>query len=427
MAEVSLGERACLAVFGGEGLVILDAATGEHVHTYVFRLNPRNVEGATPIVMGERVLVSSGYEQGIALVDFSGDEPVEVWRNRSLRTKMAGCTLWDGNLYGFDGSMLKCVDLQGNELWRVRGLGFGALSVADGRLLVTTSDGELIVADASPEGFHEAARQTAVDEDGMFWTGPVLANGLIYVRGSHGALACLDHRTAGTALAEAADATELPEPAALRRRHLAATGIARQPVTGLRMTGEFDIDSLGLIDCDAVWESGAGGLLHVRIYNPQFDMTFERFFDGELGWKKDSRSSLALIEGWELDELRASSGHRVLIDPLAGGSATTVGQELFRGTLCHRVDIELAPERTRQVYFAVDTGLVVGRSGSNESTVVFGDWREVDGRRLPFRRHVFDAELGQESRWQFDEVAFDEPDPGLFAIPTELLESPDEE
>jgi hypothetical protein len=424
VAEITVSGRACLAVFGGEGLVLIDAATGEHVTTYVFRETPRNVEGATPIVMGERVLISSGYEQGIALVDFSGGEPDVVWRNRTLRTKMDGGTLWGEHLYGFDGSMLKCIDLEGNELWRKRGLGFGALTVADGRLLVTTSDGELLVATATPEEYREEHRRPVVADGGMFWTGPVLANGCIYLRGSHGNLACLDHRggqVAGVAAAGEADG-ELPAPAELRRRHLAASGLAAHPVTGIRMIGEFDIDSLGLIDCEGLWESAAGGLWHTRIYNDAFKMTIERYFDGELGWEAHPRRGNSLIEGGALDELRATGGHRSLFDPLAGGTAETVAREVFHGVPCYRVDIALAPERSRQVYFAVDSGLLVGRAGTNEATAVFADWREVDDRRLPYVRREFDAETAEESRWQFSEITFVEPDVGIFEIPEELLE-----
>src|SRR5690606_12598217 len=138
----------------------------------------RNVEGATPIVLGTRVFVSSAYDQGGALVEFGGEAPELVWRTRLMRNKMAGCTLFDGHLYGFDESMLKCLDLDGNERWRQRGLGQGALCVADGRLLLTTSKGELVVARATPDGFREESRRAVID-GGVFWSAPLLANGLV--------------------------------------------------------------------------------------------------------------------------------------------------------------------------------------------------------------------------------------------------------
>ena len=58
-APMTLGDRECLVSFGHVGVAILDAATGEEVRMWVFRETERNVEGATPIVMGTRVLVSS--------------------------------------------------------------------------------------------------------------------------------------------------------------------------------------------------------------------------------------------------------------------------------------------------------------------------------------------------------------------------------
>ena len=103
--------------------------------------------------------------------------------------------LYDGHLYGFDEAMLKCIDLDGEEQWRVRGLGKGSVAVAGGRLIVLSSKGELIIAEADPEEFRELSRKKVLD-GGEYWTTPVLLDGLIYCRNSEGDLVCLDHRPA---------------------------------------------------------------------------------------------------------------------------------------------------------------------------------------------------------------------------------------
>ena len=82
---ITLGERRCLVVFGGEGVCVVDEADGSHVAKQTFRKHPRNVEGSTPVVMGTRVFVSTAYEQGGLLVDFAGEEPEVVWRTRAMR------------------------------------------------------------------------------------------------------------------------------------------------------------------------------------------------------------------------------------------------------------------------------------------------------------------------------------------------------
>jgi outer membrane protein assembly factor BamB len=65
--------------------------------------------------------------------------------------------------------------------------------IADGKLLIASEEGELVVAEADPSGFKELARRTAV-QPGIAWTVPVLANGIIYVRNHAGELVALDHR-----------------------------------------------------------------------------------------------------------------------------------------------------------------------------------------------------------------------------------------
>jgi len=424
IAPLTLGERDCLAVFGGLGLAVIDAGTGEHVHTYAFRRGQRNVEGATPIVLGERVVISSAYEQGIALIDFSGDEPREIWRNRTLRTKMAGATLFDGHLYGFDESMLKCIDLEGNEKWRVRGLGHGAHTVADGRLLVTTSDGELIVAPATPDGFVEASR-TQVAQDGVFWTGPVLANGFIYFRGSHGDLVCLDHRAseagAPAATKELAHDGPLPEPQALVRQHLAKCNLAAAPSDDLRMSGILNNDSLGLAGVEVVWETSASGHWHANIFIPPYNANIDRYFDGERAWEVSFRGN-KLMEADELNELRRTNGFRMIFEPLPERPAQTVGRELFRGTDAFRVDVQLGEGQVRSVYFDAQTGLVAGRTSPKEATVVLGDWREVGDVLLPHHRTLFDPKSGEESRWRFETVEFASIDREQFELPEDLAE-----
>lgn len=183
--------KALLAVFAGDGLAVLDRNGGGELFTQPWKTQ-YDVNAMTPIVVGERIFVSSGYNHGCCVVEL-GAKPKVVWESKVMRSHMAGPTYADGHLYGFDESELKCVDLDGKERWGERGLGKGALTVADGKLLVMSSKGELVVAEASPEGFHELSRAKVLD-GGVYWTKPVLANGLVYCRNSLGDVVCRDHR-----------------------------------------------------------------------------------------------------------------------------------------------------------------------------------------------------------------------------------------
>jgi outer membrane protein assembly factor BamB len=181
-----------LAVFTGSGLALLRAADGGELALTPWKTK-YDVNAMTPIVLGQRVFISSGYDRGCALVDLSGAEPKIVWESKEMRNQMSGSVHWEGHLYGFDDKVLKCIDLAGEEQWRERGLGQGALSIAGGRLIVMSEDGELLIAPAKPDGFEELARKKVFD-GGICWTVPVLANGIVYARNQAGELAALDHR-----------------------------------------------------------------------------------------------------------------------------------------------------------------------------------------------------------------------------------------
>lgn len=156
------------------------------------------LNAADPIVIGENVFVSSGYNKGGALLKMTDKEPADVWRNRNMRNQMNSCVLLDGFLYGIDGdtttkSLLKCVELKTGEVrWTHEGVGMGALLAAAGKLIVLSESGELLVAPASPEKFEPTARAKVLD--GKCWTVPVLANGRIYCRNAQGDLVCVDVR-----------------------------------------------------------------------------------------------------------------------------------------------------------------------------------------------------------------------------------------
>ena len=78
----------------------------------------------------------------------------------------------------------------GSIKWNEEKLGAGALMAADGKLIVLSDKGELIIADASPAAFKPTSRAQVTG--GKNWTVPVLSNSKIYCRNAKGDLVCLD-------------------------------------------------------------------------------------------------------------------------------------------------------------------------------------------------------------------------------------------
>jgi len=107
---------------------------------------------------------------------------------------MNSAVLWQGYLYGFNDENLTCVAWDtGEARWSERSLRRGALMLtADGRLLLLSENGQLVVAQATPEAFRPLARARILQ--GRCWSAPVLANGLLYARNAQGEAVCLDLR-----------------------------------------------------------------------------------------------------------------------------------------------------------------------------------------------------------------------------------------
>jgi outer membrane protein assembly factor BamB len=154
------------------------------------------VNASDPVASGDRLFISTGYDKGAALFKLGAAVPEEVWRSKVMRNQFNSCVLQGGYLYGFDGNSdagasLKCVEFAtGTEKWANADTGSGALMVADGKLIVISEQGELMVAPPSPAGFKPTARAQVLG--GKCWTTPVLANGRIYCRNATGDVVCVD-------------------------------------------------------------------------------------------------------------------------------------------------------------------------------------------------------------------------------------------
>ena len=89
----------------------------------------------------------------------------------------------DGHAFGFDGSILSCIDLAtGERRWKGGRYGHGQLVLLreQGTLLVLSEEGELALVAAGRDTFTELARFKAIE--GKTWNHPVLVGDLVLVR-----------------------------------------------------------------------------------------------------------------------------------------------------------------------------------------------------------------------------------------------------
>ena len=187
------GGGVSVAIFSAHGLAVVRASDGKELWKMPWPTNS-GINVADPIVSGGRIFISSDYGVGCALVTGgAGCTPSTVWRSRKMKNHWSTSVLWKGHLYGFDTARLRCLDVDtGKPRWSKKGLGKGTLMLADGKLIIMSHDGELVIAEATPAAFKPLARARILN--GKCWAVPVLAGGRIHCRTDTGDLACVDVR-----------------------------------------------------------------------------------------------------------------------------------------------------------------------------------------------------------------------------------------
>lgn len=192
------GRRVILAMTG-DALLALDTqgrVLAEHPWSTSYNGNI-----ATPIVVGDYVFISSGYEHGCAVLRGVAEgnrfqlEPV-LFRKKVLRNHHATSIYHDGFLYGFDGDLLmKCVDFRTLEVkWESREPGKGCAILANRHLIVLTQRGDLALVEATPEECRlRATVPSGLSRRHDHWALPILVNGRLYLRDQDKVL-CYDVR-----------------------------------------------------------------------------------------------------------------------------------------------------------------------------------------------------------------------------------------
>jgi outer membrane protein assembly factor BamB len=147
---------------------------------------PEGETHASPIFIAPDKVFAAGAEGvGASLVQIneSGGKKVaeEVWQTRFMRNHFSSSIVHEGHIYGFDNATLKSLALEDAALaWAKRGLGKGSLIFADDKLVVLSDAGQLLLLEATAEGYVERGSVQALE--GRSWTAPTLANGRLYLR-----------------------------------------------------------------------------------------------------------------------------------------------------------------------------------------------------------------------------------------------------
>jgi outer membrane protein assembly factor BamB len=156
----------------------------------------RTANVATPVFSNNKVFFTSGYGTGGGLLDLTVRDGTvnakEVYFTSEMQNHHGGVVLVGGHLYGFNNSILTCLDFAtGRMMWRDRSVGKGSLTYADGNLYLLSENNVAGLAEATSAGYREKGRFQIPDRGLPGWAHPVVSGGRLYLRNQN-ALAAYD-------------------------------------------------------------------------------------------------------------------------------------------------------------------------------------------------------------------------------------------
>ncbi len=208
----TIGGRPLILAWMRDDLVAVEPATGKLLDRFRWRSDELfSVVAASPVVSGDQILLSECYGPGSVLLEVEKESFRELRRDRpgarprqALKTHWNTPVLQDGYVYGSSGrnagdAQLVCVNWNTGVVgWSEGGLGRASTTLVDGHLLVLGEYGDLVLARATAEKYDELSRVRPVDAASgrellvaPCWAAPVIARGLLFVRGN-GRVVCLD-------------------------------------------------------------------------------------------------------------------------------------------------------------------------------------------------------------------------------------------
>lgn len=178
-----------------KGIVGVDAKTGQFLWRYADAAKGP-AQYFTPITRGEFVYGGVlGIGGGMVRLkqDANGVAAEQVYLTRGLPNGIGGAVLVGDHIYGTEAQRkLVAADFAtGKMRWEAPDFGWGSIAAADGLLFLHLISGEVVLVDASADGFRQKGKFTPPNppkkkQVGQFpeaaFSYPVIANGRLYIR-----------------------------------------------------------------------------------------------------------------------------------------------------------------------------------------------------------------------------------------------------
>lgn len=177
-----------IVLLNGAGAISVAPATGKQLWKYAWGsdgiVQPAvTADGDVLIGSGSGMAAGTGVRRITVAHSPGGWNTEERWTSSGLKPYFNDFVVHKGQAFGFDGSMLACIDLaDGKRKWKGGRYGHGQLILLPGQdlLLVLSETGELALVAAKADQFSELARVPAIE--GKTWNHPVLVGDILLAR-----------------------------------------------------------------------------------------------------------------------------------------------------------------------------------------------------------------------------------------------------
>jgi outer membrane protein assembly factor BamB len=178
----------------------LDPKTGKVRFEFPFGKRGPTVNGACPLVLDDKVLVTASYGIGATLAKIGANSADLIWSDDEILSSQYSTPAYsDGYIYAVDGrqdagrARVRCFEpLTRKIAWEKEDFGLATPILVGKQLLLMKTDGALVVIAADPKGYRELAEASLFQNTTRAL--PALSNGLLYVRDTK-TLKCFDLRT----------------------------------------------------------------------------------------------------------------------------------------------------------------------------------------------------------------------------------------
>jgi hypothetical protein len=182
-------------VLCGNSFKSIDMKSGQVKWTEPFEASYK-VNAASPVIVSNMVLISTGYGNGrAAFYDIKSSKPKRLWETTKLKSHFGNPIFLNGYFYAVTGNTGKSCKLvcmsgkSGKTTWEKR-VKFGSLRATKDKLYFLNDKGALSVFKANPKEYQEISSTQILSN--KCWTPPAISDGVLYARDAQGDIVAVD-------------------------------------------------------------------------------------------------------------------------------------------------------------------------------------------------------------------------------------------